>query len=68
MPAKTTQFIKIPGPMRIVWGSLGCYWLKDMLNPGFLTIAVMLLSLIPVLVMEKYFPGQSEKTPSKNSV
>lgn len=46
------KLIKLPGPMRIIWGSLGCYWLKDIINPGFLAIAIMLLLFIPVLIME----------------
>ena len=68
MSTVTTKIIKLPGPMRIVWGSLGCYWLAGIVNAGFLGIGVMLLLMIPVLVIENYFSGQFEKIPSKNSV
>jgi hypothetical protein len=68
MSTVTTKIIKLPGPMRIVWGSLGCYWLADIVNAGFFGIGVMLLLMIPVLVIENYFSGQFEKIPSKNSV
>lgn len=55
MSTETAKIIELPGPMRIVWGSLGCYWLADVLNTGFFGIALMLLSLIPVIVIEKHF-------------
>lgn len=55
---------KLPGPMRILWGSLGCYWLKDIVNPGFLAIAFMLLLLIPILLIET----PTTAVPKKNTV
>lgn len=43
--------IKLPGPMRMVWGSLGCFWLAGILNKGFYTTAVILLLFVPVLII-----------------
>ena len=68
MSSEKTTIIKLPGPMRIVWGSLSCFWLAEIVNAGFFGIGILLLLLIPVLVIEKYFPGQFEKMPTKNSV
>ncbi|WP_341328303.1 hypothetical protein [Methylotuvimicrobium sp. KM2] len=43
--------IKLPGPMRMVWGSLGCLWLAGIINKGFYTTAIILLLFVPVLIM-----------------
>lgn len=43
--------IKPPGPMRMVWGSLGCFWLAGIINTGFYTTAVILLLFVPVLIV-----------------
>lgn len=51
--------------MRIVWGSLGAWWLAHVLNPGFNPIAIMLLLLIPVLIKELYFV-ESKQTVDNN--
>lgn len=55
------ETIKIPGPMRLVWGSLGAWWLAYILNPGFHSISVLLLFLVPVVVKEIYSSPRSEK-------
>ena len=68
MNTETVKIIKLPGPIRIVWGSLGCYWLANNANAGFFGIGLMLLLLIPVLVIEKYFPDLFEKIPPNNSI
>ncbi len=43
--------IKLPGPMRMVWGRLGCFWLAVLINKGFYTTAVILLLFVPVLII-----------------
>ncbi len=54
--------IKIPGPMRMIWGSLAAYWLAHTLNAGFNAVAIMLLMMIPVVIVDLYFklPVQEE--------
>lgn len=54
------EIISMPRPMRWVWGSLGAYWLADMINPGFFSIAIMALLMIPVLILDLYYPPQAE--------
>jgi len=44
------KIIKMPTPMRMVWGSLVAYWLAGIINPAFVAIAVMIALLIPVLI------------------
>ncbi|MGR9045974.1 MAG: hypothetical protein ACU83N_11800 [Gammaproteobacteria bacterium] len=68
MSAETQKNIKLPGPMRFVWGSLGCYWLSGNGHAGFFGIALMLLSMIPVLMIEKNSPQKFEKFRSDRSV
>ena len=46
----------LPGPMRMVWGALAAYWLRDIIHPAFTLIAVMILCVIPVLIANKLFP------------
>lgn len=48
--------VKLPRPMRWFWGSLGAYWLADMINPGFFSVAVMALIMILILIADLYFP------------
>lgn len=56
--------IKLPGPMRMVWGSLGCFWLAGIINNGFYTTAVILLLFVPVLiVVNGETPSQLRKQP-----
>ncbi|CCE22944.1 protein of unknown function [Methylotuvimicrobium alcaliphilum 20Z] len=43
--------IKLPGPIRMVWGSLGCLWLAGIINKGFYTTAIILLLFVPILIM-----------------
>ncbi len=49
------ELTKIPGPMRVIWGSIGAWWVGQLLNPGFFSVAILMLCLIPVLVFELYF-------------
>ncbi len=54
------EIISMPRPMRWIWGSLGAYWLADMINPGFFSIALMALLMVPVLILDMYFPPDPE--------
>ncbi len=49
------EMTKIPGPMRVIWGSIGAWWVGHLLNPGFISIAILMLCLVPVLIFELYF-------------
>jgi len=53
----------LPGPMRMVWGALAAYWLRDIIHPAFTLIAVMILCVIPVLIANKLFP-EKKKVPA----
>jgi len=55
---KTEAEIKLPGPMRMVWGALAAYYLRDIIHPAFTFIAVMILMMLPVLIANKLFPGK----------
>lgn|GEM_PF-3129432 len=48
--------VLLPGPMRMVWGALAAYWLRDIIHPAFTLIAVMILLMIPVLIANMFFP------------
>lgn len=54
------EIISMPRPMRWIWGSLGAYWLADIINPGFFSVAIMALLMIPVLVLDLYYPPEAE--------
>ncbi|MGZ4976634.1 MAG: hypothetical protein ACXV8O_05720 [Methylobacter sp.] len=54
------KIVKMPGPMRMVWGSLVAYWLSGIINPAFVAIAVMIILFIPILIVDPYFPSQPE--------
>ncbi len=68
------ELTKIPGPMRVIWGSIGAWWVGQQINPGFFSIALLMLCLIPVLVFELYFyepkkvslksPSTPQQTPA----
>lgn len=51
--------------MRWVWGSIGAYWLADIINPGFFSVAVMALCMIPILILDIYFPPEPPPPPVK---
>ena len=53
---KSTKIVKLPGPMRMVWGALAAYWLRDIIHPAFTIIALMILLMIPVLIADQLFP------------
>ncbi len=55
------KIVKMPGPMRMVWGSAIAYWLSGIINPAFIAIAVMIALFIPVLIADPLFPGRPEK-------
>lgn len=45
----------IPGPMRVIWGSMGAWWVGHVLNPGFFSVAVLMAFWMPVLFIELYY-------------
>jgi len=51
-----TKSVLLPGPMRMVWGALAAYYLRDIIHPAFTLIAVMILLMIPVLIANMFFP------------
>lgn len=53
------EFVKLPRPMRWFWGSLGAYWVADIINPGFFSVAIMALLMIPILIADIYYPPQN---------
>lgn len=58
---KSMKIIKIPGPMRMVWGSLVAYWLAGIMNPAFVAIAVMIALFIPITLIVPYYPNPPEE-------
>lgn len=48
--------IKLPSSKVLIMGSLGAFWLADMVNPGFNPIGIMILLLIPILIFEYLYP------------
>ena len=48
--------IKLPNPLILVVGSMGAFWIADIVNPGFNPVGVMILFLIPVLVIDFLYP------------
>jgi len=63
------ETIKIPGPLRITWGSLGSWYLAHLINPGFNGVAILLICLIPVVTIEIYFfiPAKTKFTAPESS-
>lgn len=53
---KSAKVVTLPGPMRMVWGALAAYWLRDIIHPAFTIIALMILLMIPVLIADRLFP------------
>jgi hypothetical protein len=49
------KIVKMPRPIRMVWGSLVAYWLAGIINPAFVAIAVMIALFIPILINEYCF-------------
>jgi hypothetical protein len=60
------KIIKMPRPMRMVWGSLVAYWLSGIINPAFVAIAVMIALFIPILISEYLYPAPSYPQPDMN--
>ena len=58
------ETVNLPRPIRILWGSLGAWSIASIINPGFKSIAIMLLFFIPVLISELYFANQKEEISS----
>lgn len=55
------KIVKMPKPMRMVWGSLVAYWLAGIINPAFVAIAMMIALFIPVFIVDPLFPGRPQK-------
>ncbi|MBE0471926.1 MAG: hypothetical protein IBX55_20760 [Methyloprofundus sp.] len=51
-----TKNVLLPSPMRMVWGALAAYYLRDIIHPAFTLIAVMILLMIPILIANMLFP------------
>lgn len=51
-----TKNVVLPSPMRMVWGALAAYCLRDIIHPAFTLIALMILLMIPVLIANMFFP------------
>lgn len=45
--------IKPPSTLRILLGSATAYWLSDIINPGFVAIAVLIVLFCPVFYFDK---------------
>jgi hypothetical protein len=54
------NIVKVPKPMRMVWGSAIAYWLAGIVNPAFIVIAVMIALFIPILIIDPLFPTRPE--------
>jgi hypothetical protein len=50
------ELIKAPSPMRLLCGGSLAYWLSGIINPAFVTIAVMIVLFIPVFIVVPFFP------------
>jgi uncharacterized ion transporter superfamily protein YfcC len=61
------KIVKMPKPMRMVWGSLVAYWLADIINHAFVAIAVMIALFIPILINEYFFPASAANHQSNRS-
>jgi hypothetical protein len=48
--------IKLPNPIIMIFGSMGAFWIADIVNPGFNPVGVMILLLVPVLIVEFLYP------------
>lgn len=59
------EIITMPRPMRWIWASLGAYWLAHIIHPGFVSIAIMALLMIPVLIADLMFPPRIHKKDSE---
>ncbi|MGZ4979121.1 MAG: hypothetical protein ACXV8O_18415 [Methylobacter sp.] len=59
------KIVKMPTPMRMVWGSLVAYWLADIINPGFVAIAVMIALFVPILINEYLFPAAPQSNTNQ---
>lgn len=57
--------VKPPSLTRVLSGSAGAWWLAHSMHPGFFSVALMLLSMIPILIAELYLiaPKKSPATP-----
>lgn len=53
------EYVKMPRPMRMVWGSLAAYWLSGVIHPAFIGIAALIALFIPILII---VPLSSEST------
>lgn len=53
MPRRITlKLVKVPGPTRLLFGCAIAYWLSHIINPAFVSIAVMIVLFIPVFIAD----------------
>jgi len=50
------EFVPLPSPLRILCGAMASYYLRDIINPAFSFIAIMILLMIPVIIADKLMP------------
>lgn len=50
------EIIKMPRPIRWIWASFGAYWLSNIIHPGFFSVAIMALLMIPIIIADVFFP------------
>ncbi len=63
---KEVKQLTLPGPMRMVWGALAAYYLRDIINPAFTMIAFMFLMMIPVIISDLFYPEEDAKTKAQS--
>ncbi|MDO9269797.1 MAG: hypothetical protein Q7T96_11900 [Methylobacter sp.] len=60
------KIVKMPTPMRMVWGSVMAYWLAGVIHPAFVAIAVMIALFVPILINEYSFSAPPNHQPDIN--
>jgi hypothetical protein len=55
---KKVKLVKMPSFTRLFIGGLMAYWLSTIMNPAFVSIAVLMILLIPVLSVDNIFSRQ----------
>jgi len=61
--AKSKQIVKLPRPMRALWGVLGAYWLSTILHPAFVWVAGLFAVMMLILWWDQLFPPPPESGP-----
>ncbi len=50
--------IKLPHPMKLAIAGLGAFLIADIINPGFHSVAVILILFIPILLIDLFYPQE----------